>query len=515
MPENNQQDPSQKQAVRKKKAARACIHCQKAHLTCDDGRPCHRCIKRGLASTCADGTRKKAKYLQDIDDAARSPPVSQQNYHPGRSDLESQPPIEQLDNTTFGNPMTELHHQDTSTTNLMNNTSILGLDYGFGSSATNLEYSMLSNMLNTTPYQQTYSPNSQSPHHQQFGKASDLVNMWSNSPSVDPIPTTNNFITGSPTNTLHSISSSNSTIMTPHNNYPNGIAQSSTIPLPIDSTTQLPLSHPPPPPSSSSSSSSTSHQNQITSTTSTNHSPLHSITSSAIGTSQISSPGATSMSPYGEGAVVTKVTNPTTPGGTAVKRRNQLVTPQMAYSSVTQPFSYAEGYHYLVKYARQNMTQEDLMRISRALALFRPSVLASMMNLTTDDLIFTEKCLQRTLLEYEKLITYSGTPTVVWRRTGEIALVGKEFSLLTQWPKDTLMNKKTYIYELMSNSSAIEYWEQYALHAFDNTDSAVYSSCILVSPTKRVVPCTFCFIIKRDIFDLPSVIVGNFLPILR
>lgn len=61
----------------------------------------------------------------------------------------------------------------------------------------------------------------------------------------------------------------------------------------------------------------------------------------------------------------------------------------------------------------------------------------------------------------------------------------------------------------MSNSSAVEYWEKYALHAFDNTDSAVYSSCILMSPTKRVVPCTFCFTIKRDIFDLPSVIIGN------
>lgn len=61
----------------------------------------------------------------------------------------------------------------------------------------------------------------------------------------------------------------------------------------------------------------------------------------------------------------------------------------------------------------------------------------------------------------------------------------------------------------MSDSSAVEYWEKYALHAFDNTDSAVYSSCILMSPTKRVVPCTFCFTIKRDIFDLPSVIVGN------
>ena len=44
------------------------------------------------------------------------------------------------------------------------------------------------------------------------------------------------------------------------------------------------------------------------------------------------------------------------------------------------------------------MGRDELMRISKALALFRPSVLASMMNLTEDDLIFTEKCLQRTLL---------------------------------------------------------------------------------------------------------------------
>ena len=30
-------------------------------------RPCQRCIKRNLATTCTDGTRKKAKYLQDIE----------------------------------------------------------------------------------------------------------------------------------------------------------------------------------------------------------------------------------------------------------------------------------------------------------------------------------------------------------------------------------------------------------------------------------------------------------------
>ncbi|KAI8456231.1 hypothetical protein BY996DRAFT_4579886 [Phakopsora pachyrhizi] len=54
---------------RRKKASRACGHCQKAHLTCDDGRPCLRCEKRGLSATCRDGARKKAKYLRDYDDS--------------------------------------------------------------------------------------------------------------------------------------------------------------------------------------------------------------------------------------------------------------------------------------------------------------------------------------------------------------------------------------------------------------------------------------------------------------
>lgn len=108
---------------------------------------------------------------------------------------------------------------------------------------------------------------------------------------------------------------------------------------------------------------------------------------------------------------------------------------------------------------------------------------------------------------------------MVWRRTGEIALVGKEFSLLTQWSREQLVGqgpngKKSYIYELMDNQSAVEYWEKFSTHAFENTEQTVMTTCILLSPTQRVVPCTFCFTIKRDIFDIPLAIVGNFLPIL-
>lgn len=61
----------------------------------------------------------------------------------------------------------------------------------------------------------------------------------------------------------------------------------------------------------------------------------------------------------------------------------------------------------------------------------------------------------------------------------------------------------------MDNGSAIEYWEKFSEHAFDNAESGVTMSVILMSPAYRPVPCTFCFTLKRDIFDLPCVVVGN------
>ncbi|KAJ2847539.1 Transcriptional regulator of nonfermentable carbon utilization [Coemansia brasiliensis] len=58
-------DGSKRPRRKKRKTVRACNHCQKSHLTCDDSRPCARCVKRGMADTCVDGARKKAKYLLD------------------------------------------------------------------------------------------------------------------------------------------------------------------------------------------------------------------------------------------------------------------------------------------------------------------------------------------------------------------------------------------------------------------------------------------------------------------
>lgn len=37
----------------------ACIHCKKAHLACDESRPCKRCVKLGKQDTCVDHVPKK------------------------------------------------------------------------------------------------------------------------------------------------------------------------------------------------------------------------------------------------------------------------------------------------------------------------------------------------------------------------------------------------------------------------------------------------------------------------
>lgn len=82
-------------------------------------------------------------------------------------------------------------------------------------------------------------------------------------------------------------------------------------------------------------------------------SSVASVASSSMDTSQISASGISTLSAYGDGAVVAKVASPiTATTGPAVKRRNQIITPEMAYASATKPFSYAEGYHYLINYVK-------------------------------------------------------------------------------------------------------------------------------------------------------------------
>ncbi|KAF9950343.1 Transcriptional regulator of nonfermentable carbon utilization [Mortierella alpina] len=434
---------------RRKKASRACFHCQKAHLTCDDTRPCQRCVKRDLAGSCTDGVRKKAKYLQDAIDSqqraaeqARLDQESQQsqtcaNGAPSLDDAQAlfsfsnvSSPIASASSSLSSLTAKAIAPLSPIPTSPSAETTVV-TDYGFGSEAINLEYSILSTMLSspTTELQSMTSELSMVENWQRQGTLEAMANTLQQQRRLQQL-----------------------------------------------SPQQL-------------------HNNNINNSS-----------SSSSSMSGISANGI-----FGKNSDSNLQTN----GSSRVsKRKFPSNTPENVYANTKQPFNYTDGFHYLLRYVRERMDKEEMMRVCRAMAMFRPSFIALIMNLTPEDLIFMETCFQRTVLEFEKLISFSGTPTVVWRRTGEIALVGKEFSLLTQWSRDQLLNKKTYIYELMDNQSAVEYWEKFSTHAFENTEQTVMTTCILLSPTNRVVPCTFCFTIKRDIFDIPLAIVGNFLPIL-
>jgi len=127
-----------------------------------------------------------------------------------------------------------------------------------------------------------------------------------------------------------------------------------------------------------------------------------------------------------------------------VKTSKRPRDPSSIYTTVTSPYPYTTGFHSLVAYLQRRFaaSPSKTLTIAKSLASIRPSFIATTKTLNRDDLIFMEKCFQRTLWEYEGFIEGVGTPTIVARRTGEVAAVGKEFSILTGWKKDVLLGRE-------------------------------------------------------------------------
>jgi hypothetical protein len=265
------------------------------------------------------------------------------------------------------------------------------------------------------------------------------------------------------------------------------------------------------------------------------------------------------------------------------KRRHR--NPSSIYESVKEPYAYTSGFHNLTAFIQRRFTPQKTVRIAKALASIRPSFIATTKTLNRDDLIFMEKCFQRTLWEYEDFINACGTPTIVCRRTGEIAAVGKEFSILTGWKKDVLLGKEAnlnvntggsgvpqsgttsrgsftprgstlenqggrpqpvFLAELLDDDSVVEFYEDFARLAFGDSRGSVMTKCKLLKyKTKEdmevaqsddhgkwnshlrkggiageagmnqlgfkdgKVECAYCWTVKRDVFDIPMLIVMN------
>ncbi|KAK2782431.1 Transcriptional regulator of nonfermentable carbon utilization [Emmonsiellopsis sp. PD_33] len=658
---------------RRKKAKRACFACQRAHLTCGDERPCQRCIKRGLQDACHDGVRKKAKYLHDAPNEALMPGIRGNLYnqaHAVRNNLaqsrngNSSKPPHQDGAGNFYQPQANNYNVYSQGKSQQQMAPPLMQDATMNTSAFQAQspnspaFDLTTNNQNqnlNSSLPQTSSASSSAPGQNQdpFGAAFfdpshpalfnfDIASMnFGNRYGALEFGMLGHMATGAGDTPPSDSATQRGSI---------GRSGSGTFASPNfgdGSSGQSPFLFGDPvlndwAPTGQSQTNPRNIYNQNTVSNLPDLPHAFAIESGPVNfasPSSTESPQMASTTPFDDAnANFSSRTNLmpqntqqppriSTPSlknqGLHVGGKRRYRSPSAIYDSVKEPYSYTSGFHSLTAFIQRRFSPQKTLQIAKALASIRPSFIATTKTLNQDDLVFMEKCFQRTLWEYEDFINACGTPTIVCRRTGEIAAVGKEFSILTGWKKEVLLGKEpnlnvntggsssasagpssrgsftpriptlenanpgrtqpVFLAELLDDESVIEFYEDFAKLAFGDSRGSVMTTCKLLkyktkedtalfkgepgsdetggqtngingsdangnSPSNGAihrspnqsqkhnqkwagkggiageagmnqlgfrdgkVECSYCWTVKRDVFDIPMLIVMNFLP---
>ncbi|KAF2036040.1 hypothetical protein EK21DRAFT_52610 [Setomelanomma holmii] len=198
------------------------------------------------------------------------------------------------------------------------------------------------------------------------------------------------------------------------------------------------------------------------------------------------------------------------------ERMNKLLKAKMD-AGLLKPFNYVKGYARLNQYMEQNLAQISRVRVLRQLDRFRPKFRERMEKLTDVDLVRIEMWFDKSLMEYDRVFASMAIPACCWRRTGEIYRGNKEMARLIHVPMSKLRDGNIALHEIIAEPSLVSYWEKFGAIAFDHTQKAILTSCSLKTPDPNSkdpeIRCCFSFTVKRDMWNIPVLIVGNFLPI--
>ncbi|KAK9425188.1 putative Zn(2)-C6 fungal-type domain-containing protein [Seiridium unicorne] len=623
-------DPKDPHRPRRKKARRACYACQRAHLTCGDERPCQRCIKRGLADACQDGVRKKAKYLHDAPPEALRP-VLGPTFNPTM-----------VSKSANGrHPSNATSASDASAYYSQSSTSQTYPIFTSGQPQVSMPDSIFGQPSPVSPSFQQSSQRAQQMGNMQIPTPSSEISSYPNALFDPSNPAIFNFDLeglnfGSHYGAMEfgilghmssgaaetpprdpSISQQAGTDVNFNGGqmYSNGMNQYNQIYDGMMESYMNPEHN---------NNSSNSNNNNMYSQGNLQHGLPHAYAIAAAGPtpSSLASPGTDNTSspqPTNIGFEGSPRANNFTPANSqpiAVPPKSKNKTPANAnaklfgpqsilakrqrdpsaiYENVKEPYQYLTGFHNLIALVKRRFSSTKTLRIAKSLASIRPSFISCTRNLNRQDLIFMEKCLQRTLFEYEDFMGHCSAPTVVCRRTGEVAAVNKEFIALTGWTKDILLGKSpnlnvnfgdtsgsvsgvnsgkgglntpqlkamepakttddkpqpVFVAELMDDDSVIQFYEDFAQLAFGDSRGHVTRKCRLLkyrtkeaieslsneeSPPQKdprhsilsnrvtridgehgiskiekdgKMDCTYCWTIKRDVFDIPMLIVMN------
>ncbi|KAJ1796114.1 Transcription factor [Coemansia sp. RSA 2399] len=239
--------------------------------------------------------------------------------------------------------------------------------------------------------------------------------------------------------------------------------------------------------------------------------------------------------------------------GTSEDKLRQIINAKYE-AGILKPYNYVSGYTRMQKFMETNISKQNIIRILEVINTFRPTFRSIAQSLTDIDLLLVEEGFERLLLDYDNVFNSFGVPACLWRRTGEIYKANREFADLVGVPLSYFHDGKVCIYELLTESSTVNYWEKYGEIAFDATQKAVLTSCVLQTAASvrmlvhsgaskrlgdsrpmssssialkiggiadqpapsqpgRPVRCCFSFTLRRDKYKIPLAIIGNFMPI--
>ncbi|SCU96890.1 LAMI_0F08108g1_1 [Lachancea mirantina] len=441
----------------RRKTSVACLNCARAHVTCESKRPCSRCVKKGLESSCVDAPRKRRKYLADV-------------------------PYDSL-------PVRIKQNLNSVEQQRMNGNGHILHRPKFMSNAADLEYSVLSDitqrdeLVSKVPIELLYSKGG--PNY-----ASQYMTTG-HTPSVLP--------------PVRSVA-----VEDHRNRYGVllGVNASEALEPEVDLfTTHFPLIPQDPLYGFPLSAGKVRCDDKVN-----QYYLSHDSRFPAIQRVNENIKSLTSLSLQVELPEFREICNVPEIAHTLRYR-----TPMEIYTLISQPFSHTPGFHSLLEYLKKRFDKTSLLEMCRSLAEFRPTFIAIAVTLTEEDMIFMEQCYQRTLLEYDQIISQIGTPTCVWRRNGQISYLNDEFTLLTGWDREDLIYKMTFIVEIMDDDSVREYFKVFSQVAYrDFKASEQMQRCRLLTPQLgQEIDCCCMWTAKRDVFGLPLMIVGNFMPLLE
>ncbi|KAK4950258.1 Transcription factor [Elasticomyces elasticus] len=157
-------------------------------------------------------------------------------------------------------------------------------------------------------------------------------------------------------------------------------------------------------------------------------------------------------------------------------------------AGMLKPFNYVKGYARLQSYMSRNLSPSNVRRILEQLSRFRPKFREAMQGLSDVQLVLVEMWFERSLMEYDRVFASMAIPACCWRRTGEIFRGNREMAVLLGVDVGRLRDGRLAIHEVLAEESLVSYWEKFGAIAFDQSQKAILTSCTLKSPGPELEP---------------------------